>query len=104
MVVWTVAIYGTGAERSWLFFILLMRVGDQTQTTVRRCLAFATFATLCYATMLAWVVYVDGRPIVPSMAIVKTAFLLMSGLYRPRRRAARRRGGPLSSTPSAPPA
>jgi signal transduction histidine kinase/CheY-like chemotaxis protein len=81
MIVWTYAIYWTGAEQSWLFFILLMRVADQTQTTLRRCLAFAIFGTLCYAMMLGWVVFIDGRSIVLSMALVKTAFLLMSGLY-----------------------
>jgi signal transduction histidine kinase/CheY-like chemotaxis protein len=81
MIVWTYAIYWTGAEQSWLFFILLMRVADQTQTTLRRCLLFAIFGTLCYVMMLAWVVVIDGRPIVLSMALVKTAFLLMAGLY-----------------------
>ena len=39
--VWTFAIYCSGAEASWLFFILLLRVADQTQTTFRRALAFA---------------------------------------------------------------
>jgi signal transduction histidine kinase/CheY-like chemotaxis protein len=81
MVVWTYVIYSSGAEQSWLFFILLMRVGDQTQTTVRRCLAFALFGTFCYAAMLAWVVLVDGRPVVLPEAIVKTAFILISGFY-----------------------
>lgn len=81
MIVWTLAIYLTGAEQSWLFFILLMRVGDQTQTTLRRCLAFAFFGTCCYAAMLAWIVIVDGRAIDPSISLVKTAFLLISGLY-----------------------
>ncbi len=75
MILWTSAIYWTGGEQSWLFFILLMRVGDQTQTSVRRCLAFALFGTGCYAAMLGWIVAVDGRPIVLSAALVKTAFL-----------------------------
>jgi signal transduction histidine kinase len=81
MMVWTFAIYGTGGEQSWLFFILLMRVGDQTQTTVKRCLAFALFATFCYTSMLAWIVLVDHRPVVMSSALVRAAFLLFSGLY-----------------------
>ncbi len=81
MILWTCAIYWTGGEQSWLFFIILMRVGDQTQTSVRRCLAFALFGTLCYVAMLGWIVGIDGRPIVISVALVKTAFLLISGLY-----------------------
>jgi signal transduction histidine kinase/DNA-binding response OmpR family regulator len=81
MILWTCAIYWTGGEQSWLFFIILMRVGDQTQTSVRRCLSFALFGTLCYVAMLWWIVGIDGRPIVLSVALVKTAFLLISGLY-----------------------
>src|SRR5258708_21565775 len=81
MILWTCAIYWTGGEQSWLFFIILMRVGDQTQTSVRRCLAFALFGTRCYVAMLGWIVGVDGHPIVMSVAAVKTAFLLISGLY-----------------------
>src|SRR5438132_778122 len=41
LVVWTFAIYQSGAEASWLFFVPLLRVADQTQTTFRRALAFA---------------------------------------------------------------
>ena len=40
MVVWTLVIYQTGGEKSWLFFILLMRVADQAQTNYRRFMAF----------------------------------------------------------------
>src|SRR5260370_11355364 len=53
--IWTLAIYASGAERSWIFFILLIRVADQTQSTFRRCLGFAALSTLCYAAMLLWV-------------------------------------------------
>jgi len=81
MVIWTVVIYATGAERSWLFFILLMRVADQTQTTFRRSLAYALLGTFCYASMLAWVVVIDGRTIDPRASLVKLTFILLSGLY-----------------------
>lgn len=80
LVVWTFVIYQTGAEASWLFFIPLLRVADQTQTTFRRALAFAVFATLCFAAMLGWVVAVDHRPI-GAAAIAKMLFILMSGVY-----------------------
>ncbi len=36
---WAFAIYHSGAEESWLFFILLLRVADQVQTTFRRAVA-----------------------------------------------------------------
>ncbi|HEX9984783.1 MAG TPA: ATP-binding protein [Thermoanaerobaculia bacterium] len=81
LVIWTVAIYATGAESSWLFFILLMRVADQVRTTFRRCLWFAGFATACYAGLLLWVQVVDGRPVATAEAVVKTLTILCAGIY-----------------------
>ena len=81
LIVWTFAIYQSGAESSWLFFIPLLRVADQVQTTFRRALGFALFATFCFAAMLGWVVVVDHRPIAPAAAFTKLLFILMSGIY-----------------------
>ncbi len=81
VVVWTIAIYASGAERSWLSFILLMRVADQTVSNFRRCLGFALFGTLCYGAMLLWVVVVDGRAISTDVALVRLLFVLLSGVY-----------------------
>ena len=79
--VWTMAIYYSGAERSWLFFILFIRVADQAPTRIRRALAFAVFGTFCFAVMLLWVVTVDGRPVPLATAIVKIAFVFAGGFY-----------------------
>ncbi|HEX2061338.1 MAG TPA: ATP-binding protein, partial [Thermoanaerobaculia bacterium] len=79
--VWTFAIYASGAEASFLFFIGLLRVADQVQTTFRRACGFALFATGCYAAMLLWVVTVDGRPIALPVALAKLAFILFAGIY-----------------------
>jgi signal transduction histidine kinase/CheY-like chemotaxis protein len=79
--VWTLAIYFSGAEKSWLFFILLMRVADQTQTTFRRCLGFAILGTICYAGMLVWVAQVDHRPPPFVSAAAQLAFVGIGGLY-----------------------
>jgi signal transduction histidine kinase/CheY-like chemotaxis protein len=79
--VWTFAIYHSGAEASWLFFILLLRVADQVQTTFRRAVAFAIGGAACYATMLAWVLLVDGRPIDVPAAMTKLTFILFAGIY-----------------------
>ncbi|MFP5245275.1 MAG: hypothetical protein ACLGH0_01180, partial [Thermoanaerobaculia bacterium] len=49
--VWAFAIYHSGAEASWLFFILLLRVADQVQTTWRRAVGFALEAAVCYASV-----------------------------------------------------
>jgi signal transduction histidine kinase/CheY-like chemotaxis protein len=79
--VWTLAIYASGAERSWIFFILLIRVADQTQSTFRRCLGFVALGTLCYGAMLLWVVLVDERPIAPMSALVRVIFVAIAGVY-----------------------
>jgi two-component system, sensor histidine kinase and response regulator len=81
MVMWTYAIYMSGAEDSRLFFILLMRVADQTQTTFRRCLAFLAWGTICYASMMAWVRFVDLRHVDFTPATVKLIFIIVSGIY-----------------------
>ena len=79
--VWTLAIYASGAERSWLFFVLLMRVADQTQTTFRRSLAFAGWALFCYSAMLLWVYCIDYRPMSLEVALAKLLFVAASGFY-----------------------
>lgn len=81
LIIWTYAIYHSGADASWLFFILLLRVADQTQTTFRRALAFALFAVLCYTSMLGWVKVVDHRAIPAGVELAKIAFLLLGGFY-----------------------
>ncbi|MBV9497430.1 MAG: hypothetical protein JOZ54_24550, partial [Acidobacteria bacterium] len=79
--VWTFAIYFTGAERSWLFFVYLMRVADQVQTTVQRCFAFGLVSLFCYAAMFAWVIVVDGRQIAASVILVRLVFIALSTMY-----------------------
>ncbi len=81
LLIWTFAIYCTGAESSLLFFILLLRVADQTQTTFRRALAFALMATVCYAGMLLWVGLVDGREVLGKPEIAKLIFICFGGVY-----------------------
>ena len=41
VVVFVLAIYLTGADKSWLFFLLFIRAADQANTNFRRALAFA---------------------------------------------------------------
>lgn len=77
----TIAIYLSGAEGSWLFFVLLVRAADQTLTTFRRCFGFVIFATVCYAAMGAWVVLIDGRPIDIDTFLAKVILIFLTGLY-----------------------
>jgi signal transduction histidine kinase/CheY-like chemotaxis protein len=79
--IWTLAVYYSGAERSWLFFILFLHVADQAQVRFRRALGFVMFGTFCYALMLLWVVTVDNRPLPDATALAKIAFVFAGGLY-----------------------
>ena len=81
VVLFAVAIYFSGAEQSWLFFLLLTRTADQSQTTFRRAFNFAIFGALCYGAMEAWVVFVDKRPIAWSVFFAKIIFIFVMGVY-----------------------
>ncbi|HYC91103.1 MAG TPA: ATP-binding protein [Thermoanaerobaculia bacterium] len=81
LLIWTYAIYCSGAEASWLFFILLLRVADQTQTTFRRACAFAVAATACYAGMLTWVAAAGGREVMNAGQMTKLVLILCGGIY-----------------------
>src|SRR5262249_6371004 len=81
VVVWTVVIYFSGAEQSWMFFILFMRVADQTQTSFQRCFGFCVLTTFCFAAMLGWVVAIDHRPMLTPTGVAKLVFILFGGLY-----------------------
>ncbi|HEV8434092.1 MAG TPA: ATP-binding protein [Thermoanaerobaculia bacterium] len=81
IVIWSYAIYATGAEKSWLFFIPVLRVADQMQTHVRRCIAFTAWSVFCFATMLAYVEIVDGRPVGLAVSLTKLTFIGVAGMY-----------------------
>jgi signal transduction histidine kinase/CheY-like chemotaxis protein len=81
LLLWTYAIYCSGGEASWLFFILLLRVADQTQTTFRRAFTFALAAAGCYAAMLVWVAIADQREVLNAGQVTRLAFLLFGGFY-----------------------
>ena len=78
---WTVAIYLSGAERSLLFFTLIVRVADQGSVSFRRAIFFAHLTAACYASMLAYVVLVDHRPIAPPFAFSMVCLLYGANLY-----------------------
>lgn len=62
LLLWTWLIYITGAEESYLFFLLSVRAADQSPTTFRRTFYFAHAGTLLYVGMLA-VLYLSDRPV-----------------------------------------
>ncbi len=74
------AILVTGGDRSWLFFILLARVADQTYTTAQRVRFFAHAAALVYLLLMASL-HLTGHTISWPAALTKTLILYSVGLY-----------------------
>jgi signal transduction histidine kinase len=81
LLVFTLAIYYTGADRSWLFFILLVRVADQTPASFRRALAFGHAATLSYLAMLLELTWVEHRAVAWPVELTKLIAIYGASLY-----------------------
>jgi PAS domain S-box-containing protein len=81
MSMFSAAIYFTGAERSWLFFLPLFRVIDQTGTSFRRALVFAHLAPLSYAGVIVYAILVQHRQVPIAAEIAKVIFIYIGSLY-----------------------
>jgi signal transduction histidine kinase len=74
-------IYLSGGEQSWLFFVLLGRVADQTSGGFRRTVRFAHLCTFTYVLMLLWITTVDGRDLPMAATAAKVGFVYLGGWY-----------------------
>ncbi|HZR25914.1 MAG TPA: ATP-binding protein [Vicinamibacterales bacterium] len=74
-------IYMTGGDQSWLFFLLFIRVADQTNTNFRRALLFSHLAVVSYAVLLAYLAFVEHRAISWQGEIFKLFLLWAANLY-----------------------
>ena len=81
LLVWQVAVYATGAETSWLFFLPVFRVVDQTPISIRRALVFAHLGPLSYILLLTYVVLVDGRGVPLQPEVGKLACMYFGSVY-----------------------
>jgi len=79
--IWTLVIYATGGERSWLFIVLVLRVIDQTHTGFRRALYFGQFVTASYLAMLFYLQVIDHHPINWADEFGKVFLMYSSCLY-----------------------
>ena len=75
------AIYLTGGQKSILFFLLLIRVADQSSTTSKRVLWFIHISVLAYVLMLLFLSYGKGEYIVMSLELPKICMVYVAGLY-----------------------
>lgn len=77
----TLAVYVTGAEKSWMLLILVLRSADQAGNGFATVLRFAHCTTAAYVGLLLWVQYAEQRPVNWSLELVKVAGLYFSNLY-----------------------
>ncbi|RMG45228.1 MAG: response regulator, partial [Acidobacteria bacterium] len=81
LAIFTLAIYFSGGEKSWLFPLLMVRVADQTNTTFKRVLYFAHLSVLSYVLLITYLSLVEHRPIAWSAELTKIAFLYGANIY-----------------------
>jgi signal transduction histidine kinase len=75
------AIWISGADRSWLIFLLLVRVADQTNTSLRRVLIFLHLSMASYGLVLLAQLVVDGRAPRLPLEAAKLGVIYITGLY-----------------------
>ena len=81
LAMYSLAVYASGAEKSWLYFIAVFRVVDQTTVSTRRSLIFAHLAPLSYLGVVLTVVYIDQRTIPLAPEAAKLAVMYAVSLY-----------------------
>src|SRR5262249_22729322 len=81
IVVWTLAIYLTGADGSLLFFLMLLRAADLRTENFRLVLLFGHFSIACYVLLLVYVALLE-RPIDWPAEAVKVMLLYLANVYR----------------------
>lgn len=81
MVMVSLLVYFTGADRSLLFPLYLFRVGDQTHTTFPRAIFFTHLVTAAYLGVIAWAVAVDGHAVSWGQQATKVVLLYATGFY-----------------------
>ena len=74
-------IYKTGADGSWLFFLLYIRVADQTNTTFKRAIGFSHVAVASYALLIVYLAFVEHRTISWPAEAFKLLILYGANLY-----------------------
>lgn len=79
--IWTLMIYYSGGEKSLLFWLMVMRVADQINTSFKRVLFFGHLSLVCYLGMLVYLLYVEHRPLSIPHELTKILVIYGSNLY-----------------------
>ena len=79
--IWTFLIYYSGGEKSLFFWLMVMRVADQYNTSFKRVLFFGHLSLFCYLGMLVYLLYVEHRPLSIPYELPKILAIYGSNLY-----------------------
>jgi len=79
--IFAMAVYFSGGQNSLLFFILLIRVADQTNTSFKRVLFFSHVAVVVYGGFLLYLHYVDHENIRLAYEIPKLLGIYLACIY-----------------------
>ena len=75
------AIYRTGADKSLLFFLSVIRVSDQTYTSFKRLVLFAHLSLFSYVLFILYLTGIEGRPVDWKLEILKMAYIYGANMY-----------------------
>lgn len=81
LLIFALAVYFSGGQKSLLFFLFLVRVADQTNTTFRRVLVFSHLSVAVYVGLLFYLHFVDHENIWLAQEIPKVAGLYFVNIY-----------------------
>src|SRR5215475_6626027 len=79
--VWVLVIYRTGAEKSLLFFLSIVRASDQAYSTYKRGLIFAHLSLGSYVLLLLYLTMLEGRTIDWRTDVLKMAYIYGANMY-----------------------
>ena len=79
--IFILAIYATGGDKSWLFFLLMFRVADQANTNFKKTLLFSHISVLSYLLLVLYLYLFENRPVVWPIEISKTLFIFLGNYY-----------------------
>lgn len=75
------AVYVTGGDKSWFFWLPVMRVADQVVHGFRRCISFTLASTAVFSALWLYLLLVEQRPVDLVEVIAKTTFVAVAGIY-----------------------
>jgi signal transduction histidine kinase/ActR/RegA family two-component response regulator len=78
---YTLVVYYSGGEKSWLFFVYLVRIADQANTSFRRVFFFTHLSVGLYLSMVAYLTWIEHRPIFWPAELCKASLIYFTSLY-----------------------